>query len=494
MNTLATSIRALTNVLWRTRVESDTCTMVVGFPATGSRLVRTMTGTAKDVKYHVSDFLQDRHPYNAEQAWAAQRAKERGLVHNGFMPGGLDNLLDTLGDHDIEPVQKAVALRHLHAHSAAPEKKIALLRKDIVPRLVSLLNDSAQTQSHLIEQLCMQILRSLCVIPQGAHCVVAQGGLKHLATSLSNRKDAEDREEARTQAASAIELIAGSWAGRAWLLGIPCPPDLALADYPLPEVTEEQAAHMSQAVADVLVGSVEQDAASPRVVAHALHAIAFMTLEREGLQRCLIAGALRATATALERFSREDTWVYADTTIGSETVLHGATAVWHLALDETGKKEATELPFVQHLGRLIAFVLPAKEKLLAVKAALAGAACALAMHTPLKLEAMAPLTNLGGEPASMLDLLLRLLRQGNDLYQPVYQAQKHGKPNPLPGIKLESASAIVKNCVQAVRLIVELPAARESLKLTLASEADYELRRQLFYSTTFQEEFSVRPV
>jgi hypothetical protein len=267
-----------------------------------------------------------------------------------------------------------------------------------------------------------------------------------------------------------------------------------LPDYEVPELSDEQSTHLSQALCDVLVGCIEQDAASPQIVSCALSAVSQLALERDGLQRCLIAGALRATAIALERFTREDVWVYSDSLVETETVLHGATAVWHMALDDLGKKEATELPFVQHLGRLVAFVLPVKDKLLSVKAALTGAICALAMHPPLKQEAIAPLTNLGGEAASLLDLILRLLRQANELYEPMYQAQKHGQPNPMPGVKLDNVAAVVKNCIQAVRLIVELPAARDVLLTTLKGPEMYALRRQLFYATALQEAFGVQQV
>jgi hypothetical protein len=157
-----------------------------------------MTGTASTVKYHVSDFLQDQHPYNAEQSWGAQATREKGKVFNGFLPGGLDKLLDALED---EGVQKAIALRHLHAHSAAAEKRIVLLRRDVTPRLVALLQTMEQSPLPVIEQLCMQLLRSLCILRQGANCVIAQGG--QMALTLSNRKDAEDRDEARVSAASA---------------------------------------------------------------------------------------------------------------------------------------------------------------------------------------------------------------------------------------------------------------------------------------------------
>eukprot|EP00672_Neobodo_designis_P018084 CAMPEP_0174854338 /NCGR_PEP_ID=MMETSP1114-20130205/30853_1 /TAXON_ID=312471 /ORGANISM="Neobodo designis, Strain CCAP 1951/1" /LENGTH=450 /DNA_ID=CAMNT_0016089023 /DNA_START=32 /DNA_END=1384 /DNA_ORIENTATION=+ len=450
-----------------------------------------MTGTAATVKYHVSDFLQDRHPYNVEQSYTAQRAREAGRVHNGLMPQGLDTLLESLADDEVNAVQKAVALRHIHAHSAAAEKKIVLLRKGIVPSLAKLLSGAP---SHLIEQLAMQIFRSLCVLPQGAHCVIAEGGLACVIRCLSDRSDTEEREEGRTSAASAVSLIAGSWASRAWVLGMACPPDMELDKYSVPTRTEAEAAQLSQSLCDVLVSCVEKDAGSPHIVAHALSAISQLSLERTGLQQCLIAGALRATAGALERFSREDVWVYSESTVETETVLHGATAVWHLALDDVGKRDAAELPFVQHLGRLIAFVLPVKDKLLALKAALAGAACALTMHPPLKQEAIAPLTNLGGEPASLMDLVLRLLQQANDTYEPIYQAQKHGRPNPTPGVKLENAAAVVKNCIQAVRLIVELPAARDVLLDQLRGDDTYTLRRQLFYQTPFQEAFGVRPV
>jgi uncharacterized protein (DUF849 family) len=45
-----------------------------------------MTGTASAVKYHVSDVLQDQHPYNAEQSELLEQAAEAQTLARGGQP------------------------------------------------------------------------------------------------------------------------------------------------------------------------------------------------------------------------------------------------------------------------------------------------------------------------------------------------------------------------------------------------------------------------
>lgn len=442
------------------------------------------------VNYHVSDFLKDRHPYNFQTGFGTQRQRDQGKVMNGMLPGGLDRLIESINDQSLEPMQKAAALKHLFAHSAAAEKKIVLLRKGIVPMLSA---NILAKPIPIVEQLCAQLLRSLCILPQGSHCVVMEGGLAALCAILSDRRDQQDREEARVHAASAIQQLVSNWDGRAWLLGIDVPDGLQLLGRDVAKPPSQQTESLAQAVCDVLVSIIEKDRACTRMLYYTVHALALITSVSQGLQLCLIAGAMRAASTVLEHYSQDDTWVYKEQgALDADIVQHAVMIVWHMSLDDLGKKEAAELQLSPFFGKLISFVLPAKEKHIALKSSLAGGVCALAMHPPMKTEAVALLPNLR-EPACLLDLILRLLRQVNDLYEPLFEARKQNKPISESETRFEELQGCIKNCVQAIRLVCELPKAREHMHEAVPPQ-DYIFRRQIFYMTAWMEDFGVKPV
>ena len=448
------------------------------------------------VKFHVSDFMADRHPYQPDAGFATQRERDAGRAFNGFDKEGLDQLLAYLPDMRVEPPQKAVALRHLLAHSAAAEKKIVLIQKNIVPAIAALCKDAPIP---VVESHCAQLLRSLCVLPQGCHAVVAEGGLQALAATIFSRENAEAREEARLHALNALQLLVSSWPGRAWTLGDDAAglKEMQLLGRVLPEGTpaleREEREALAQQVCDVLVSVLDKDHANEKMLVPALHALALLTTEHRGLQLALIAGTLRATAEVLERYTTSDLWVHTEASTGAEVVLHGAMVVWQMALDNLGQKEAVNLPFVKILGKVIGYVLPVKDRLFSLKGNLSGAVTALMLHPPMKLAAVENVTSFGGSPASLLDVVLALVVQGHDAYQPMHAARKAGQPNPTPNLRIDDVTAVIKNAVQAVRLVAELPKAREYLKVKVGPE-QITLRRQLFYQTPFMQEFGVVPV
>ena len=209
------------------------------------------------VRYHVSEFLSDRHPYNPATGFDTQRQREAGLVKNSHESIALDRLQEDLMTFD-DPNEKVKALRALTAHSSAAEIKIALLRKGIVARLAATLMQSRKRSADLaesggasgastgtasplphIQQLepfnqssdahaawCLvesqtaQLLRSLCVLPQGVHCVIEEGGWTALIASVADiraGRSGEAREAARVCAATAIALLSSTGAALNWL-------------------------------------------------------------------------------------------------------------------------------------------------------------------------------------------------------------------------------------------------------------------------------------
>ena len=450
-----------------------------------------MAAAAKNVRYHVSDCLQDRHPYNADKSFETQRAKDAGKVFNGMLPVAVDQLLANLNDPNLDTTQRAVALKHLVVHSASCEKKIVLLRKNVVGSLASLL--LRPDLSPAIELLINQLLRSLAIIPQGVHSVIHEGALAALVARLGNRDKLGEREEARIAAAMVICQISTSWAGRSWLLGLPVPQDFELAQRT--EVASSSNADQREQLADqvlrVLVGVVERDEASPKLLLYAVQSFAQITSQEEGLHRSLIAGALRVVDAVLQKFAKDSVWFQAENAVALDTVLHLTTIVWHVGLDEVGQKESLDLPLVQSLGGVLSSLAQSQNEVNAhrhypLKAALAGAFAALLLHPPNKETAIVP------QGAAPVEHLLHLLRSTNTLLDAVVKANKSSQPPPFSSPTFEDLVAVTKNCVQAIRLVAELPAGRAALHQILDAIGSADLNRQLFFSTTWQDEFHVQ--
>lgn len=447
------------------------------------------------VRYHVSDFLKDRHPYQQDKSFETQRARDMGKVYSGFLPMGLDALVASLTSEEIDVSQRAIALAHLIGHSAAPEQKIVLLRKGLVAVLALLLSPQ-HNPTPQIEQLCCRLLRSLAILPQGCHAVVSEGGLEALTQVVGNRANAKERESARTAAVDAVVQLCSSWEGRGWIFGIGVPPDLTLLGYQHPPAMDlSRADAQAQALCDCLVLVLNEDHASLMMVQHAMHALALLTLDEEGLNKALIAGALRAASSVLRRCAADDAWVFVDGRVEAGITLHAATMVWHVALDDLGKKECErveENPLISPLGKLVSSVLGAKDRLLTLKASLAGALCALVLHPPMKSEALLPLDDVPGKRPTV-ELILELLRQTNTQFEPLRAAKKSagGAFSRAQQVQHDETLSLVKNLVQAVRLISELPRAVAVLEELLDPQKERLLRRQLFVSTQHEQRFGV---
>jgi hypothetical protein len=452
-----------------------------------------MAAAAKTVRHHVSDCLQDRHPYNSENGFETQRAKDAGKVFRGMLPVGIDQLLANLNDPSLDPSQRVVALKHLVGLSSSSEKKILLLRKNVVRSLAALL--LRQDIAPQLELLSYQLLRSLAIIPQGGHSIIQDGALAALVTRLGNREKPGEREDARVAAAMVICQISSSWAGRSWLLGLPVPPDFELLNRE--EVSSSASAEHKENLAthllQVLVGVAERDAASPKMLQYAVQSLAQITSQEEGLHRSLIAGALRVVDSVLQKFSKDGVWFQAENAVTLETVLHLTTIVWHVGLDEVGQKESLDLPLVQSLGGILATLAQSQgqgmsHKYYPLKAALAGALAALLLHPPNKEAAIA----MQGDSGAPVEHIIQLLRGTNSLLEEVVKARKMSQPPPFTSPTFEDLVSVTKNCVQAVRLVAELPAGRTALHKILGAINVDNLNRQLFFSTTWQEEFNVQ--
>lgn len=445
------------------------------------------------VSYSTSDHLVDRHPFRPAASFETQRQRDAGRVLHGIAPETYDALIHALTDVSLDPRQRAVALKHLLGYTASAEKKVLFLRKDLVPILASVLQAPSSKTTPAVEELAARLLRSLAIIPQGAHCTVVEGGLEGLVTSIRNTKDADQRLAARSAAVAAVVQIASCWDGREWLLGLDGASGMQFPDRAAPSSTEAQRDALARETCDTLSHVLDNET-DVQLVTLALQAVSLITMEPKGLQLCLIAGALRSTSKIFQRRIDAGLELRDGDDPATAMLLHAVSVVGHIAMDAVGKREATELPLFRQLTHIgLAAIASAPDSLFQLKSALMACGCALALHVELKSTAIVKHETTAG-PCSFLEAAVKLLRHANRLHDPMASAKKRNEPNPFEHIRLLDVQSVVKSCVQVVRLLCELPAARAAVHKLLPVQEEYDLRRQLFYATDFQEEFSVRPV
>jgi len=205
------------------------------------------------------------------------------------------------------------------------------------------------------------------------------------------------------------------------------------------------------------------------------------------------------------------------------------TALWNMCMDAAGKVKccpetapggpAKAVPLVRTLGFLLSVVLatPKQGQFFRLKAAIAGALGAAAIHVPVKPQLLEQLAGAMALPAARAELwvmhrhattlgrLLVLLQECNDEYAPLFELKKTNQLKPgQQASRFDELCAAIKNTVQCIRIVAELPAARQELLPFLVPEGPAPaplvsgpalmLRRQIFYSTDFAEVFRVPPV
>lgn len=451
-----------------------------------------MAEAARTVKYHVSDFLKDRHPYNRNQSFETQRERDAGKVFDGFDATGLQLLLTHILDPSINSVQRSVALRHILGHSAAPEKKVVMLRSNIVGSLASIMTSDTLGESTIVESLVHQVLRSLCVIPQGCIAVMEEGGIPVILTTITTTTK-EDRSEAQFHASAALSQICSNWAGRGWLLGLKdATKEFELCARHNSVLTDAQREQLPEDVINamniVMEGSGRRD---PRLLQQVSQALASLTLAKDGLHKTLIAGSFRVVSALIASYSN-DSGLLEGSPVDADVLAHLATYVWHACLDPVGLKESLDqTTLVASLGLLMsaANAVQDQRSLMTLKSALAGAVGALVLHPDIKKISLVKLPN----GSSVVAATIELLKSVDGVVMVVLDAQKSGAQPPFLVPSLTTLTSVVKNCVQALRLIAELPAGRSVLHELLPNDdqSTEKVRRMTFFSTVWQDEFGV---
>lgn len=517
------------------------------FSSAATSSSKAVAAPSAEVCYHISDHLIDRHKYGSGSAGDAKfvRTVQHSPVVDHFQHNGIDELLDHLKNDSLDAVPRAKALRILLSRSMPVEAKIEMVKAGIVPVVARVLSEGpTKMKGGLLPQgeaFAGQILRSLSVVPAGAYSVIADGGLAALVKRIADRNNAPERAAARSAALSAVQLLCSSWNTREWLLGI-VGEDEQMRVTPAREGDQAARDELASATCRALVGVVGQESGSMQLLVPATEALALLTTSPAGQGAALAAGAMEACISVTGKL--------AETGInGAEEQQAGTsacTALWNMCMNAAGKVKccdavesgtdkksaaaaavasskkagAAGLPLVRSLGFLLSVVLstPKPGQHLRLKAALAGALGAAAIHVPAKPQLLEPLTGAMALPASRaadcvmhgqattLGRLVVLLQECSAEYGPLFELRK---ANALPPgektSRFDEVSAAIKNTVHCIRIVAELPAARRELMPwlvpegpepapMLASGMPLILRRQIFYETEWSKEFRVPPV
>nr|CCC89773.1 conserved hypothetical protein [Trypanosoma congolense IL3000] len=429
-----------------------------------------MAEAARTVRHYVSDCLQERHPYDAQKAFAGRPQRDIGLVYNGLQPHSSDDWMESLSDPEVCGEQRVRAVRLLIAHSASQETKVVYLRKNVVSKAVAalLMEPSADFERHVF-----LLLRSLCTISQGCRVVMDEGGLSAAIRSIHNRDNLEERAAAREAAVFMIYQISFNAAGVRWLLEAEVPEGFEFTDMP-PSSCEYTC--RKEDVIEALVLILQKDFEGDRkTLMYAITCLCQLTAQTEGIFAAMKGGAVTAVSSLLHKCVSERPDKL------DEDILAGLlVVVSNVSMEQTGVEFVDELQVPDDLFLLLAEYYECRRtSSYPFLRALTGALSVVYKLLSVKMRSLEELVN-GHSRIMAIYILLHVM---NDVVTVTKHACKEQHPDVI---------AISKNLVLSTRFAMEVKAVR-SFTHSYLEEMDettaFYFRRQLFYSTKWEEEF-----
>eukprot|EP01064_Diplonema_japonicum_P022847 TRINITY_DN3308_c0_g2_i1.p1 TRINITY_DN3308_c0_g2~~TRINITY_DN3308_c0_g2_i1.p1 ORF type:complete len:442 (+),score=125.35 TRINITY_DN3308_c0_g2_i1:36-1361(+) len=423
----------------------------------------------------VSDCLKDRHPYSRS---------DRGTVinsSNGFGLGGIQDSISTLGAKEGKSVkQKEEALVHLLRKLSSAEMKTRLVSMGLLQGLKEVTTPPGSL-SLKCDKLACDALRQLSVLPSCMADLYANNCVEMVVAVLQHHTD----PTTQLAACNALKQMSEIWDGKALLLGEPLPEGMVEIADDLQTTMKRD--NLARGIVAALTSIILHEH-KPLVTA-SLKTLANLTTLEKGLQHALCENVFADINKLLENTSASEDWMFNDDAV--EIVHQSVVVVWNISLDDFGKERSLELPLVPYtLGRLLHAVLKYPDKLINVKASIAGAISAMYVRADAKRTCLTPLHDPplveAGAEVDLCVLLVKLLKQANALYGPIQKAVKHGVD--IDDSNLSHVTSVIANCNQCIRLLSELPCARKRVKSILENE-DIYIRRQIFYGTHFEAEF-----
>lgn len=430
------------------------------------------------MKHYVSDCLEERHPYDVQKGFAGRYDRDRGLVFDGFLPGGIDDLIRSLTDETIGDPERAKAVHHLYAHSASQEMKITLLQKDVVTLIVQILR---RRPFHLLEHQCFLLLRSLCVIPQGCFPVVDGGGVEMALMSILELDNKEERQDARTAAMHAIYQVAFDFAGIRWMLQVEDCEEFKARG------TEADPAPFLMRIEDVVRGVIfvlDTEPMTSKIAIHAISAMAQLTMIAPVLHYCVDQGKpLDTLARLLDEASNELEWRGSMSMFLCQLLI----SVHNVVMDQRCVEAMEKREVPDMLFRIFEKVGVSGEAVLpySIQRHMMGAISTVYKLTSVKRKAPTPI---GSYPSRVMALVAYL----EQISEIVDAARREGaEPH-------DNIVAISKNTVQSIRLSTEVRAVRDAMHQFINDmqindpTRCFYFRRQLYYSTQWEDEFEAK--
>lgn len=434
-----------------------------------------MAEAARNVKHYVSDCLKERHPYDIQKGFAGSYARDKGRVFDGFLPGGIKNLVDSLTDETVSDAERAKAVHHLYAHSASQEMKITLLEMDIVSLMVQILR---RQPFPVLEHQCFLLLRSLCTIPQGCYPVTEGGGVEAALFSILNEESKEEREDARTAAAHMLYQVAFDFAGIRWMLRVEDCEELKL------RTGNVELAPFVMRIEDVMRGVMwilDRESLAGKIGIHAVSALAQLTMIAPVLHYCVEARTpLDTVGERLHEMAQSKDW----SGISGVSLCQLLICVHNVAMDQKCLEALEEREVPDILFLLFSRVGTSGEEILpfSTQRHLMIALSAVHKLKATKLKAVDPI----GAFESRMEVLVHYLEFINEI---VESSRQCGKEPP------DDIIAISKNTVQCIRISSETRPVRDWMlnyinKMEASDETKcFFFRRQLYYSTPWEEKF-----
>lgn len=434
-----------------------------------------MAESARKVKHYVSDCLSERHPYDKQKGFAGSHYRDKGRIFDGFLPGGIENLVNSLTDETVGDEERAKAVHHLYAHSLSQEMKMTLLEMNIVSLIIQILRRQPFV---LLEHQCFLLLRSLCTIPQGCYPVTEGGGVEAALVCILDERSKEERESARTAAVHMLYQMAFNFAGIRWMLQVEDCEEFKL------QSAKVDLSPFVMRIEDIIRGIMfvlDRESLSKKVGLHAVSALAQLTAIAPVVHLCVDRKTPLDTVTKrVDEVTQYSEW----SGISGLSLCQLLISVHNFAMDQKCVEALEERGIPDILFRLFSRVRAGNEDVLpfSTQRHLLGALSAVHKLKTTKLKALDPIEAC----ESRIEELVHYLEYINEIVETFRQSSKE-IPNDI--------IAISKNTVQCIRISSEIRPVRDWMMkyITEMEKSDetkcFFFRRQLYYSTPWEEMF-----